>query len=398
MSIGIRWLIALTCCFVLECAIGVLVVAAHYVPRPQTAASSSSRCLAVGQSSSAANIAGKVVQCDKHLCDGGGAEVLAYGLEDPRGLAYDKARNLVLIADGERSDVVLYDIARRAYVRNGSVPCPEGPCQAVDLRGIAMWHGNSYVAEHDRARIALLGAGPAADFPEDDALFAGPSGVAIDKRNSIVFVTDDRPWPGAAAAPTPYDVSDYTRWLDQNRPRMVGAAYALPVAGGKVDSTSVDVFGKDLRHPSGIAISTGGTLYVTEADQHETRWVKFKRGPDCHWTRSGVLAAAKSLDGSIPAFQGIAINGDGTNIYAAGPGGLYVFQSDGTALGRVEFDGPVTGLAWGSCGDGSRDSCLYLAVAHSLCRLHTNDTSPNPDQEGATALPSCQAAASRPPS
>jgi sugar lactone lactonase YvrE len=274
-----------------------------------------------------------------------------------------------------------------------------------------MWNGKTYVAEHDRARIlvrdpeplqvargvASLGAGAVADFPDNGVLLAGPSGVAVDKRNSIVFVTDDRPWPGSAAAPTPYDVSDYRRWLDQNRPRMFGAAYALPVAGGKVDGASVDVFGKDLRHPSGIAISADGTLYVTEADQHETRWVKFKRGPDCHWAPSGVIAAAKSLDGRVPAFQGIAINRDGTHIYAAGPGGLYIFRSDGTALGRVEFDGPVTGLVWGSCGN-LGNSCLYLGVAHSLCRLRTNDTGPDPDQEGVAALPSCQATVNRPPS
>jgi hypothetical protein len=59
-------------------------------------------------------------------------------------------------------------------------------------------------------------------------------------------------------------------------------------------------------------------------------------------------------------------------IFAAGPTGLYAFDSGGASIGRMIFDEPVSGVSV------SRDF-LYLSVGHLLCRvplakLHENMT------------------------
>jgi hypothetical protein len=87
-------------------------------------------------------------------------------------------------------------------------------------------------------------------------------------------------------------------------------------------------------------------------------------------------------------------------VFAAGPGGLYVFDNGGTILGRVMFDEPVSGLAlsgkevYGGGGEGSAPTRyrLYLVVGHMLCSLIFKDpteapgtnTAVNPPESGST--------------
>ncbi len=49
-------------------------------------------------------------------------------------------------------------------------------------------------------------------------------------------------------------------------------------------------------------------------------------------------------------------------IFAAGPGGLYVFGRNGRNSGRILFDEPVSGVA--ACGKN-----LYFVAGHMLCRM-----------------------------
>lgn len=309
---------------------------------------------------------GRVIACDpggvSHFREP--AEILAYGLEDPRGLVWDSANQRVLIADGRRRALIWYSIAGNRYESQAwARQCPQGPCEAVDQRGLTLRNSSVVVAEHDRARVVSYVVpqrpGPPValdDLPPENWPFAGPSGIAFDPRTNSTFVTDDQPWPAPAAGSKSYDAGEYFRWLDRNQPRLFGALYLIDSSG------SVSVIDSALRHPSGVAVSPdGATLYVTETDPHETRWVRFRKIGGA-WARAGALATEKSLDGAIPAFQGIVVSPNSGYIYAAGPGGLHVFGPGGASIARVEFDGRVTGLAWGG-------NVLYLAVAHTLCRL-----------------------------
>src|SRR5262249_52319829 len=56
----------------------------------------------------------------------------------------------------------------------------------------------------------------------------------------------------------------------------------------------------------------------------------------------------------------------GGNLFATGPGGVYVFSSDGSRLGRIE-----TGQETGNCAWGDDGSTLYIAAQSYLCRLRT---------------------------
>jgi gluconolactonase len=55
------------------------------------------------------------------------------------------------------------------------------------------------------------------------------------------------------------------------------------------------------------------------------------------------------------------------NLFATGPGGVFIFAPDGTHLGTL-----ATGEATGNCAWGGDGSVLYIAADMYLCRLKTN--------------------------
>ena len=78
---------------------------------------------------------------------------------------------------------------------------------------------------------------------------------------------------------------------------------------------------------------------------------------------SRLVWEAKNLPG-LP--DGMKVDRQG-NLFATGPGGVYVFTRDGSYLGRIE-----TGQETGNCAWGGDGSTLYIAAESYLCRIATN--------------------------
>lgn len=327
-------------------------------------------------------------------------EVLSYGLEDPRGVTFDAAKKRVVMADGPRRRLVSYSIAGKGYEEFGDLKsmsksyCPEGSPETVDLRGVAVLGGNFFIAEHNRARVAEVEPSALASDNvsaiRTAAVMEGVSGIAFGAGTTGTFAV-----VASAAAKTRESGNgqDATpRNADQRN--KTGALYGSePLACDKwpIDFGQLTVIAAEIAHPSGVAVSSDGTLYVTESTRNETRWLQFKTkaaAPQA-WQRSGVLATVKSEGAAVPEFQGIALGKSGRLIYAAGPAGLYAFNNSGAAVGRIEFLGPVTGVAWGT--DAHGESCLYVAVAHSLTRVRLNGNGDAPAESDVNTAAACRA-------
>jgi sugar lactone lactonase YvrE len=290
-----------------------------------------------------AEYGGELIRCSSRFPFGESdhAEILTYGLEDPRGVAWDPVRERVLIADGSRHNIIVYSPKSGQIMSPASegLPCPGGSCDALDLRGLTMRDKLLLVAEHDRAKIATWPLEGGVRGAITVSGLSGPIGIA--SRGGDLFITDDRSWPGDPVSP-------------------FGVLYRV-----KPDQTAEPIDSR-LVHPTGVAMSPDeGTIYVTESDAHRTRWIKFAISSSGSWTRAGVLATAVAPDGNVPEFLGIATSG--TFVFCAGPGGIYVFDSGGDSLGRIEFEGKVAGVAIGK--DTQNNECLYFTVAHNLCRI-----------------------------
>ena len=125
---------------------------------------------------------------------------------------------------------------------------------------------------------------------------------------------------------------------------------------------------KEMTRPNGIAFSPDEkTLYVAQSDPAAAIWKAFPVNAD------GTLGASKVIADSTDAVRkgwpglpdGMKVDAQG-NIFASGPGGIYIFGPDYKLLGRIETFERTSNAAWGDDG-----STLYMTTDMFVTRIKT---------------------------
>jgi gluconolactonase len=125
---------------------------------------------------------------------------------------------------------------------------------------------------------------------------------------------------------------------------------------------------KELSKPNGIAFSPDEkTLYIANSDPANPVWVAFPVKED------GTLGKGKTFFDSTPMVKemkkglpdGMKVDKSG-NVFATGPGGVFVFSPDGKHLGTI-----ATGVATSNCNWGDDGSVLYITADKNLTRIKT---------------------------
>ena len=125
---------------------------------------------------------------------------------------------------------------------------------------------------------------------------------------------------------------------------------------------------KEMTRPNGIGLSPDEkTLYVAQSDPKAAIWKAFPIESDGTLGQSRLLYDATASVGRLPGLpDGMAVDCKG-NVFATGPGGVYVFAPDGTLLGQI-----LTGQRTANCTFGGDDgNVLFMAVDMFLCRIQT---------------------------
>ena len=130
---------------------------------------------------------------------------------------------------------------------------------------------------------------------------------------------------------------------------------------------------RDQSRPNGIALSPDeATLYVANSDPEQKVWMAYDVGAD------GVSNPRVFFDVNDQTAEGAADGlkvDDAGNLFATGPGGVWVIAPDGTHLGTIMPDEVPANVAWGDDG-----STLYMTARTGLyrIRLTTGGTIPGP--------------------
>ncbi len=122
-----------------------------------------------------------------------------------------------------------------------------------------------------------------------------------------------------------------------------------------------------MTRPNGIGFSPDEkTLYVAQSDPKRAVWMAFDVKDDGSITRGRVFYDATPWVGKLKGLpDGLKVDKRG-NLFATGPGGVWVFSPDGTPLGRIDTGQATANCAWG--GDGT---VLYITADMYLCRIPT---------------------------
>jgi gluconolactonase len=126
---------------------------------------------------------------------------------------------------------------------------------------------------------------------------------------------------------------------------------------------------KEMTRPNGIAFSPDEkTLYVAQSDPDNAIWMSFPVKADGTLGEGKVFHdATENFKKGLPGLpDGMKVDKAG-NIFATGPGGVYVFNPAGKLLGRIS-----TGEKTANCAFGGKDrSILYMTADMYICRIQT---------------------------
>jgi gluconolactonase len=158
-------------------------------------------------------------------------------------------------------------------------------------------------------------------------------------------------------------------------PRVFGdTAKDLPFSGVyRVKDGELTLLVRDLTGPNGIAFSPDEKyLYVDNWDPARKVIMRYQVSPDGTLSNGSVFFDVTSLPGD-DAWDGLKVDERG-NLYAAGPGGIYILSPEGRHLGTIVTPEHAANIAWGDA-DGRT---LYITASTGLYRLRMNVTGIRP--------------------
>jgi gluconolactonase len=158
---------------------------------------------------------------------------------------------------------------------------------------------------------------------------------------------------------------------DPDKQLQVNGVYRLAnavahVAGAAPDAGKLQLLVSDLPRPNGIAFSPDERyLYVNNSEPKKI-WMRYPVKSD-GTLGSGTLFFDATSDQSPGAPDGMKVDVRG-NVYSAGPGGVWIFSSEGKHLGTIRLPEKVGNLAWGDADWKS----IYITASTSIYRVRAN--------------------------
>lgn len=221
--------------------------------------------------------------------------------------------------------------------------------------GLALDANGALIAcQHGDRRVVRMTAPLDAPKPVFESLadrwnnkrFNSPNDLCIDSKGNVYF-TDP-----------PYGLRKQTE--DTLKEIPFQGVYRRNVDG------KVDLLVDSLSRPNGIALSPDEkTLYVAVSDPAKALWMAYSIQPNGQLANGRVFYNATSMVGEtykgLP--DGLKVSKAGL-LFATGPGGVWIFKPDGTALGRVS-----PGVPTANCALDRDEKTLFLTSDMYLCRV-----------------------------
>ncbi len=212
--------------------------------------------------------------------------------------------------------------------------------------------GQLISCEHGDRRLSLLTKGGGKRTLVDNyngKRLNSPNDACLGPDGETIYFTDP-----------PYGLPN--RYDDPRRELDFCGVYRLSPDG------EVTLLTKEMTRPNGIAFSPDfKTLYVAQSDPKAAIWKSFPVKEDGTLGEGKLFYdATKAFEDGLPGLpDGLKVDQAG-NVWATGPGGVYVFSPEGKLLGRIS-----TGERTANCGWGNDGTVLYLTADMYLCRIQT---------------------------
>jgi gluconolactonase len=211
--------------------------------------------------------------------------------------------------------------------------------------------GNLVMCQHGDRRIAQMNAPLTAPKPEFTTLVGKYEGKRFNSPNDAVFDGQGNLYFTDPPYGLEKNIDDPAKEIDFQ------GVYRLSKDG------KISLISDQITRPNGIGLSPDEkTLYVASSDPKKAIWMAFSLNEDGSVAGEKLFydATGNKAKG-LP--DGLKVDKKG-NIWATGPGGVWVFNSNGKVLGKI-----LTGEATSNCAFDAAQKTLYMTCDDYLMRI-----------------------------
>lgn len=281
-------------------------------------------------------------------------EILGEGYEWSEGPLWVEQENFLLFSDIPNNAVLIWTEEKgvEPYLKPAGFTGADFKGKEPGSNGLLLnREGNLVLCQHGDRRIAVMESGLNAPEPKFRTLVDRYEGKRLNSPNDAVFDVEGSLYFTDPPYGLPGNVNDPEKELSFQ------GVYKLHPDG------KLKLLVDTMPRPNGIGLSPDGkTLYVANSE-----------GPDAHWNAFDIigdsLANARTFfsvawkEGEKGAPDGLKVDRNG-NLFATGPGGVWILNPEGKALGRIRLP-----EATANCALSSDGKWLYMTSDMYLLRV-----------------------------
>jgi gluconolactonase len=281
-------------------------------------------------------------------------EVIAEGFDWSEGPAWIEKENMLLFSDVPKN--IIYKWTEEKGLEKFLEPsgytssAPRGG--EMGSNGLTLNNeGQLVLCQHGDRRVALLDSDYKNPQPNFKTLAEGYDGKKLNSPNDVVF---DKQGNFYFTDP-PYGLLKQVQ--DSSKEIPFQGVYKV-----KPDGTVI-LLVDTLTRPNGIGLSPDQqTLYVANSDGPVAKWYSFKIAGDS-LTDAKIFFWTKYIEGEKGAPDGLRVHSSG-NIFASGPGGIWIFDPAAKVLGRIKIP-----EATANCEFSADEKTLYTTSDNFVLRV-----------------------------
>jgi gluconolactonase len=282
-------------------------------------------------------------------------EIIAQGFQFTEGPLWVNKEKMLLFSDVPGNTIYKWTEAKgkEIYLRPGGYTDTAKRGGFMGPNGLTLSrNGKLLICQHGDRRIAQMDAPLNAPKPSFETVAGAYEGKRLNSPNDLFLAKNGDLYFTDPAYGFERGARDPKRELSNQ------GVYKVD-KGGKI-SLLID----SLEAPNGIAIFPDNkTLLVANSDGRKKKWYAYDIAANGTLTNARIFYDVSNERGA-GGCDGLKIDNRG-NVFAAGPGGIWIFTKSGTLIGKIKMNG-VTAA---NCALSPDDKTLYITATQYLLRV-----------------------------
>jgi gluconolactonase len=282
-------------------------------------------------------------------------ESIAQGFQFTEGPVWVEKSKMLLFSDVPGNTIYKWtaEKGKEIYVKPAGYTGAAARSGFVGSNGLVITpDGKLLICQHGDRRVARMDAGLEAPESKFVTVADRLNGKRLNSPNDLVL----HPNGDMYLTDPSYGLSGNGKGPDRETPYQ--GVYKIKKSG------EVELLVDSIEQPNGIAFFPGRkTMLISNSDNAKKRWYVYDVTTDGRLANGKVFYDVSSERGA-GGCDGLKIDKNG-NVFATGPGGIWIFSKAGKLMGKIKVNGQVAA----NCAFSPDEKTLYITASTQLLRL-----------------------------